>query len=63
MVKKEITSTDELKKELEESKAKLALLNKKSRHSVKTKRKKKGVKNPDIKKINAHCTQREYNYV
>ena len=44
MVKKEITSADELKKELEESKAKLALLNKKSSHPVKTKQKKKEAK-------------------
>jgi hypothetical protein len=44
MVKKEIQSADELKKELEASKAKLALLNKKSRHSVKDKPKKKEAK-------------------
>jgi len=41
MVKKEIVSADKLKKELEESKAKLTLLNKKSIHSVKAKPKKK----------------------
>ena len=52
MVKKEIVSTDELKKELKESKAKLALLNKKSSHPVKTKQKKKEVKKKtEVKKI------------
>ena len=57
MVKKEIKTAKELKKELEESKAKLALLNKKSRHSVKSKPKKKRpkkkteVKRPEIKKL------------
>ena len=57
MVTKEKQTATELKKELEESKAKLALLNKKSRHSVKTKPKKKEVKKkteakkPEIKKL------------
>ena len=57
MVKKEIKTAKELKKELEESKAKLALLNKKSRHSVKSKPKKKQpkkkteVKRPETKKL------------
>ena len=57
MVKKEIKTANELKKELEESKAKLALLNKKSRHSVKSKPKKKQpkkkteVKRPETKKL------------
>ena len=50
MVKKEIQSADELKKELEASKAKLALLNKKSRHSVKDKPKKKEAKKKEAKK-------------
>ena len=57
MVKKEIKTAKELKKELEESKAKLALLNKKSRHSVKSKPKKKQpkkkteVERPETKKL------------
>ena len=57
MVKKEIKTANELKKELEESKAKLALLNKKSRHSVKSKPKKKQpkkkteVERPETKKL------------
>ena len=57
MVKKEIQTADELKKQLEENKAKLALLNKKSRHSVKSKPKKKQpkkkteVKRPETKKL------------
>ena len=50
MVKKEIVSADELKKELEESKAKLTLLNKKSIRSVKAKPKKKEPKKKEVKK-------------
>ena len=63
MVKNETQTTAELKKELEENKAKLALLNKKSRHSVKGKPKKKEakkkteVKMPETKKLEARKTE------
>ena len=58
MVKKEIVSADELKKELEESKAKLTLLNKKSIHSVKAKPKKKEAKKKtEVKKLETKKTE------
>ena len=58
MVKKEIVTADELKKELEESKAKLTLLNKKSIHSAKAKPKKKEAKKKTkVKKLETKKTE------